>query len=55
MDKENIKGKAKKAEGEIKETVGEVTDNEKLEREGKADKVEGEARDIIGKVKDALS
>lgn len=53
MDKEHVKGAAKKAEGEIKETVGEMTDNKKMQAEGKIDKAEGEVRDTAGDVKDA--
>ncbi|MEO0714954.1 MAG: CsbD family protein, partial [Pseudomonadota bacterium] len=40
MDKEHIKGAAKKVEGELKETAGELTDDKSLQAEGKADKVE---------------
>ncbi|WP_291078037.1 CsbD family protein [Hyphomonas sp.] len=53
MDKEHIKGAAKKAEGEIKETAGEMTDNKKMQAEGKMDKAEGEVRETAGDVKDA--
>ncbi|HCX11193.1 MAG TPA: CsbD family protein, partial [Hyphomonas sp.] len=35
MDKEHLKGGAKEAEGEVKETVGEMTDNKKMQAEGK--------------------
>lgn len=55
MDKEHIKGALKKAEGEIKETAGEATDDKKLQAEGKIDKAEGEAREAAGDVKDAVS
>ncbi|MBK8197581.1 MAG: CsbD family protein [Acidobacteria bacterium] len=52
MDKEHIKGAAKKAEGQIKETAGKVSGNRKLEAEGKFDKAEGEVRKAAGDVKD---
>ncbi|MBA3068878.1 MAG: CsbD family protein [Hyphomonas sp.] len=54
MDKEHLKGAAKKAEGQIKETAGKLTGDKKLEIEGKAKKVEGEVRQKLGDVKDAL-
>jgi uncharacterized protein YjbJ (UPF0337 family) len=53
MDKENWKGKAKKAEGHAKETAGKITGDKSLEVKGKADRVEGEVRDAIGDAKDA--
>jgi uncharacterized protein YjbJ (UPF0337 family) len=54
MDKEHIKGAAKKAEGSVKEAAGKVTGDKSLEMKGKADKVEGEARKTAGDVKDAF-
>ena len=53
MDKEHIKGAAQKIEGSVKDTVGSVTGNEKLQAEGKADKAAGAARETAGDVKDA--
>ena len=55
MDKEQIKGAAKKAEGKIQEKVGEVTNDKSTELKGEAKQVEGEARKKAGDVKDALS
>jgi len=54
MDKEHLKGEAKKAEGHIKDGVGKLTGNEKLQAEGKMDKVEGEICKTAGDVKDAF-
>lgn len=54
MDKEHLKGEAKKAVGQTKETAGKLTGNRKLEAEGKLDKVEGEVRKATGDVKDAF-
>lgn len=54
MDKEHIKGAAKKVEGDIKSAAGKLTGNEKLQAEGEAKKVEGEARELAGDVKDAF-
>lgn len=46
--------KADKAKGKVKETVGEVTDDDRLRREGQLDRaggaVKGAARDAKGKV-----
>ena len=43
-----------KAKGHVKETVGDLTDNERLEREGKldqaSDEVKGKAEDAKDKV-----
>ncbi|HEC2149615.1 TPA: CsbD family protein [Staphylococcus delphini] len=48
-DQEN---KFEQAKGNIKETVGNVTDNESLENEGKQDKASGKAKEAIENVKD---
>ena len=53
MDKEHIKGVAQKIEGSIKDTIGSLTGNEKLQAEGKADKAAGAAHQAAGDVKDA--
>ena len=54
MDKQHVKGEAKKAEGSVKEAAGKMMDDKELEAKGKADKVEGEARKTAGDVKDAV-
>jgi uncharacterized protein YjbJ (UPF0337 family) len=41
MDSDRIKGIANQAEGTIKQTVGNLTDNPKLEAEGTVRKTEG--------------
>lgn len=53
MDKEHIKGAAKKVEGAAKEALGKVIGDRSLELKGKADKIEGEMHDTIGDAKDA--
>lgn len=53
MDKEHLKGAAQKIEGSVKETVGKLTGNQKLEAEGIADKAAGTTRLAVGDVKDA--
>jgi uncharacterized protein YjbJ (UPF0337 family) len=52
MDKDRIEGAAKQAKGTIKETVGKVTGDAKIEAEGKADKTEGKVQNTVGGIKD---
>ena len=40
--------------GKVKEGVGKMTDNERLEAEGKADQVKADAKQAADKVKDAF-
>jgi uncharacterized protein YjbJ (UPF0337 family) len=58
MNEDEIKGKAEKAKGYVKQKAGEVTGNENLEAEGAAERVAGKARETMGlakeKVKDAV-
>ncbi len=54
MDKQHLKGEAKKAEGHIKEGAGKLTGDRKLQAEGKLDQAEGEVRKTAGDVKDAF-
>lgn len=51
---DKIKAAADKVSGQVKETVGKMTDNDKLVAEGKADKVKGEAKGAVEDVKDAF-
>ena len=43
--------KVEQAKGNIKETVGNVTDNKDLENEGKEDKTSGKAKEVVENVK----
>ena len=43
-----------KIAGNIKEGIGKMTGNEKLEAEGKAQELKGSAQDVKGSVKGAL-
>lgn len=52
--KEKVEGAIDKVKGEVKEVVGKVTDNKKLQAEGKWDKVKGTAKDTVGNVKRKL-
>jgi uncharacterized protein YjbJ (UPF0337 family) len=53
MDKNRLDGAVERAKGSIKEAIGKVTGDDKLEIEGIADKRAGKARIAVGKVKDA--
>ena len=54
MDKDRIKGSAEQAKGKIKEGMGKVTGDSKLEGEGKADQVKGKIQNTFGSIKDKL-
>ena len=54
MDKDRIAGSAKVVKGKVKEAVGKVIGDAKLNAEGKADKVAGKAQNAVGGIKDAL-
>ena len=51
MDRDEIKGKATKAKGYVKEKAGEITDDPTLEAEGKIDRASGAVRESFGKAK----
>jgi uncharacterized protein YjbJ (UPF0337 family) len=44
-------GKTEKSKGKVKEAVGSLTGNKKLESEGKIDRRAGETKQKIGRVK----
>lgn len=52
--KDKAKGLANEAAGNVKQTVGKATDNERLRAEGAAQERRGEAQNLAGKVKGAL-
>jgi uncharacterized protein YjbJ (UPF0337 family) len=45
-------GRMEQARGTIKETVGDVTDNERMQREGEYDKAKGNIREGVGDVRE---
>jgi uncharacterized protein YjbJ (UPF0337 family) len=51
---DKIKGLANEAVGNIKQGVGSVTGNEKLQAEGKAQELKGEAQKTVGDAKDGI-
>lgn len=53
-NKEQMKGTANKAKGEVKESIGKATDNRKLQAEGKGDKAKGEFQKGVGDAKESV-
>lgn len=53
MHKDEVKGSAKQARGNVKDAVGKMTGDEKLRADGAADKAEGAVQKGVGKVKEA--
>jgi uncharacterized protein YjbJ (UPF0337 family) len=51
MNKDQVKGRAKEAEGKIKEVTGKLVGNESLEAKGKVQKILGKAQAKFGDVK----
>lgn len=49
---DKIKGGISKAKGEVKDQIGNATDNASLQAEGKADKVKGAVQQKVGEFKD---
>ena len=47
--------KLDKVKGNIKETVGDATNNDNLEQEGKKDKASGKVKEVVDNVKDKAS
>lgn len=54
MDKNRIVGSGKQIKGSIKETVGKVVGDAKLQVDGKADKAKGKVQNMIGTINDSL-
>jgi uncharacterized protein YjbJ (UPF0337 family) len=54
MDKDRIEGAAKTVGGKIKENVGALIGDAKMETEGKAKATEGRAQNAVGGIKDSV-
>ena len=54
MNKDQMKGKAEKAKGYIKEEIGEAIGNPDLEDEGRAERAKGAAREKLGKAREKV-
>ena len=51
MGKQEARGKVKKLQGRVKEAVGSITGNRKLEREGSRQRAEGAVQEGLGKAR----
>ncbi|MGI4802459.1 MAG: CsbD family protein [Janthinobacterium lividum] len=54
MDKDRVDGIGKKVSGSVKEAIGKVTGDTKLEAEGTAQKTVGKSQNAAGGVKDGV-
>ena len=54
MDEDRTAGSVKQIKGSIKEAVGKVVGDTKLQSEGKADQAEGKVQNAVGGIKDTL-
>ena len=54
MDKDRVAGSAKQMKGAVKDAVGKVTGDQKLQAEGKSDKAAGKIQNAVGGLKDTL-
>jgi uncharacterized protein YjbJ (UPF0337 family) len=52
MNRDEIKGKAEKAKGYVKEEAGELLNDPDLEAEGKVERAKGAVREGFGKAKE---
>lgn len=55
MNDDRVEGSMKKMKGDVKEGLGKLTGDSKLEAEGKGDKVGGKIQNAVGGIKDALT
>jgi len=55
MNRDELKGKAEKAKGYVKEEAGEILNDPDLEAEGKAERARGKLREGFGKAKEKVS
>lgn len=54
MDKNRIAGSGKQLKGAVKETIGKVVGDAKLQADGKMDRAEGKAQNLVGTIADVL-
>jgi uncharacterized protein YjbJ (UPF0337 family) len=54
MNKNRIVGSGKRVKGSIKETVGNIVGDTKLQVDGKLDQVEGTVQNMVGTVKETV-
>jgi uncharacterized protein YjbJ (UPF0337 family) len=54
MNKDQVKGRIDQAAGKIKEEVGDLVGNKRMEKEGSVQKTVGEGRAKLGDVKEDI-
>ena len=54
MDKDRIAGTAKEVKGSVKEAVGKVVGDAKLQSDGKAEQTAGKIQNAVGGLKDTV-
>jgi len=54
MDKDRIAGAAKEIKGSLKETIGKVVGDAKLQSDGKAERIAGKIQNAVGGMKDTV-
>jgi len=54
MDNDRTEGSMKTIKGRVKEGLGKVLGDSKMEAEGKMDKAEGKIQNTVGGIKDSL-
>ena len=54
MDKDRVIGSEKQIKGTVKQVVGKIVGDAKLEAEGNADKIEGQVQNAVGGLKDTF-
>jgi uncharacterized protein YjbJ (UPF0337 family) len=54
MDKDRTEGSGKQLKGDVKQTAGDLTGDQKMKSEGAMDKAKGKAQNAVGGVKDTL-
>ena len=54
MDKNRLIGSAKQIKGSIKEALGKLVGDAKLQIDGETDTAEGKVQNVVGAIKDSL-
>jgi uncharacterized protein YjbJ (UPF0337 family) len=54
MDKDRVRGAAHEAKGAVKDTVGKVTGDRKMQAEGQTEKAAGKVQNAASGAKDAV-
>ncbi len=54
MDKDRVAGSAKQTKGSVKEAIGKITGDSKIQAEGSSEKIAGKAQNAVGGIKDTM-